>query len=104
MVRPAKLLGSGLALAIALALLGLRQDSVPAQDKKLPEKQKFNATTPDGVKLVGDFYPSPKGRNGPVIMLLHAVGRSDTKTTSAAKLPAGFHRGLAGKRIRGAYL
>jgi len=98
MMRPAKLLGLGLVLAIALAVLGLHQDSVPAQDKKLPEKQKFNATTADGVKLVGDFYPSPKGRNGPVIMLLHAIGRSDTKDTLSRKnFPLAFVEALQEK-------
>lgn len=66
-----------------------------AQDKKLPEKQKFNATTADGVKLVGEFYPSPKGRNGPVILLLHAVGRSETKDALSCKnFPPAIIEGL----------
>ncbi|MCS7166968.1 MAG: hypothetical protein RMI91_10060 [Gemmatales bacterium] len=75
---------TGAILAWALTYPG----SVPkgqAQERKLPEKRKFNATTADGVRLVGDFYPSPKGHNGPTIMLLHAIGRSATKDALSRK-------------------
>ncbi|MCS7161155.1 MAG: hypothetical protein RMJ19_11850 [Gemmatales bacterium] len=78
-----------LALAFLITVCSLSQPGSPgavqAQQQQLPQKQKFNAVTPDGVRLVGDFYPSPKGRNGPVIMLLHAIGRSATKDALSRK-------------------
>lgn len=100
MSRVTRLLAATVALGvITLGLSGMGSRSpVQAQAQKLPDKQKFNAVTPDGVRLVGDFYPSPKGRNGPVIMLLHAVGRSATKDALSRKnFPPAFIEELQSK-------
>jgi hypothetical protein len=57
--------------------------SAQAQDEKKPEdnakKQRFETITADGVRLVGDYYPSDKGKDAPTVMLLHAIGESRTK-------------------------
>jgi len=39
-------------------------------------KERFDTVTDDGVEIVGDYYPPPpaKGKNAPVVLLLHAVG------------------------------
>ncbi|GBD34979.1 hypothetical protein HRbin36_00083 [bacterium HR36] len=90
------------ALVVVGTMIAVQKPTQPvavhAQEQKLPEKQKFNATTPDGVRLAGDFYPSPKGRNGPVILLLHAVGRSATKEALSRKnFPPAFIQELQAK-------
>jgi hypothetical protein len=61
-------------------------------------KEKVEITTDDGVTLVGDWYPSDKGKNGPVLVLLHAIGpgRKDAKRQDWEKFPeklqkAGYH-------------
>jgi len=59
-----------LALGLAAALL------VPPGALAQEKKERFEATTADGVKLVGDFYPSEKGKRAPVVLLLHSVGQT----------------------------
>ena len=84
---------------LAVALLGLVTSVVPSQEANKPnaadeiKKESFEAITTDGVKLVGDFYPSKQGRNAPVVILLHAVGPGKTGAsrkdfgTGASSLP-----------------
>jgi len=59
-------------LLFALGFLLIRPLSIPAQEKEAKiEKARF--TTPDGVELIGSFYPSAK-KNAPVAIMLHAIG------------------------------
>ncbi len=61
-------------VAIGLVVLG----PVSASAQNAPMKDKFRAVTPDGVRLIGDFYP-PGGKNGvdsPCVILLHGKGGS----------------------------
>jgi pimeloyl-ACP methyl ester carboxylesterase len=80
------------ALSVA-ALLGLTVADAGGQftvekkeaEKKKIDKQRFEATTADGVKLVGDFYPPPpakgKATNAPCVILLHEVGLQTSKAS-----------------------
>jgi hypothetical protein len=73
-----------------MGLTSLGAAEASAQDaKKEVKKERFETTTIDGVKLVGDFYPSDKGRNAPCVILLHAVGlqRSGANRRDFGKFP-----------------
>jgi pimeloyl-ACP methyl ester carboxylesterase len=61
-------------------------------------KERVEIPTDDGVTLVGDWYPSDKGKSGPVIVLLHPIGpgKEGAKRQDWEKFPeklqkAGFH-------------
>jgi hypothetical protein len=54
----------------------------PKKDEGMEEKKaRFETVTDDGVKLIGDFYRSPKGKNAPVILLLHPIGPGKAATS-----------------------
>jgi hypothetical protein len=64
----------GLLLGLAL-LAGPPAGSARAEVK--PTKVQFD--TGDGVTLQGSFYPSPKGRDEPTVILLHKIGSDSHK-------------------------
>jgi pimeloyl-ACP methyl ester carboxylesterase len=72
--RPAAL-GRAVTLLAAAAVLALA-GRASAQAAK-PEDVSF--PTADGVELKGTYYPSSKGKNGPVAILLHKYGSDRTK-------------------------
>jgi hypothetical protein len=61
------------AVGCCVAVLLCFATNALAQEAK---KEKFETTTADGVKLVGDFYPvaPDKAKNAPVVLLLHSIG------------------------------
>jgi pimeloyl-ACP methyl ester carboxylesterase len=46
----------------------------PAAAEAQSDKQRVEILTDDSVILIGDWYPSGKGKNGPVVVLCHAIG------------------------------
>jgi len=65
---------SGPAVLVALVLF------VPtAASAQLPASKPAKFDTADGVEIKGRFYPSAKGKEGPAVMLLHAMGESCQK-------------------------
>jgi pimeloyl-ACP methyl ester carboxylesterase len=67
--------GRPLGLLLALALLPWIAGPARAADK--PQKVQFD--TGDGVTIQGSFYPSPKGRDEPTVILLHKIGSDSHK-------------------------
>ena len=65
---------------------GVAQGGVQ-DDSGVREKEPFAQTTDDGVELVGDFYPSNKGKNAPCVVLLHDVSRPNAKRQDWEKFP-----------------
>lgn len=61
-------LATSLLLGLALAWLA------PPCLAQQPKPRTASFKTKDGVELQGTFYPSPKGRDAHVVMLLHAIG------------------------------
>lgn len=69
-----------------------------AQAAQTPTKDRAEIVTDDGVTLIGDWYPCDKGKNGPCIVLLHAIGpgKDGAKRQDWEKFPeklqkAGYH-------------
>ncbi|HKI35642.1 MAG TPA: hypothetical protein VKA46_27550 [Gemmataceae bacterium] len=69
--------GRPLGLLLGLALLAVPQwgGSARAADKFT----KVTFDTVDGVTLQGTFYPSPKGKDEPTVLLLHKIGSDSHK-------------------------
>lgn len=59
-----------LTLALAWMWFSVGVDGASAQ----AIKERVEILTDDSVTLVGDWYPSGKGKNGPVVVLCHAIG------------------------------
>src|SRR5262252_1808860 len=67
---------SSLSLLLGLALIALLQTG-PARAADKFSKVTFD--TVDGVTLQGTFYPSPKGKDEPTVLLLHKIGSDSHK-------------------------
>jgi len=75
-----------LSLSLGLALIALSQTG-PARAADKFSKVTFD--TVDGVTLQGTFYPSPKGKDEPTVLMLHKIGSDSHKDgwdSLAAKL------------------
>jgi pimeloyl-ACP methyl ester carboxylesterase len=66
-----------LGLLFGLALVALPQASGTARAADKFSKVTFD--TVDGVTLQGTFYPSPKGKDAPTVLLLHKIGSDSHK-------------------------
>ncbi|MCS6976075.1 MAG: alpha/beta hydrolase [Gemmatales bacterium] len=74
-----------LVAALAIVILPLGPETASAQSIK----ERVEIPTDDSVMLVGDWYPSGKGKNGPVVVLCHAIGpgKEGAKRQDWEKLP-----------------
>jgi hypothetical protein len=66
-----------LGLLLGLALIALSQPGGAARAADRFSKVSFD--TVDGVTLQGTFYPSPKGKDEPTVLLLHRIGSDSHK-------------------------
>ena len=69
-MRPLSLSRLAVGLLLGLAWTWL----APSSHAQLPKPRAASFKTKDGVELQGTFYPSPKGRDAHVVMLLHGIG------------------------------
>jgi len=67
---------SSLSLVLGLALIALPQTGPARAADKL---SKVTFDTVDGVTLQGTFYPSPKGKDEPTVLMLHKIGSDSHK-------------------------
>jgi hypothetical protein len=65
-----------LALLLGLALFALSQ---PGGARAADKFSKVSFDTVDGVTIQGTFYPSPRGKDEPSVMLLHKIGSDSHK-------------------------
>jgi pimeloyl-ACP methyl ester carboxylesterase len=72
-----------------------KKDEPKKDDPGDDKKSRLDTTTDDGVRIIGDFYRSPRGRNAPVVLLLHPIGPG--KQTASRKDWDKFPEQLQGK-------
>ncbi len=91
------LLAAGVLLWSAGPAASQKPEAKPEKPKPPPDKKDFFATTPDGVKLVGDYYPPgdivparPK-RESPCVILLHSL-RQGASRKDFGTLPVELQR------------
>src|SRR4051794_12638312 len=65
-----------LALALAMALLGLAGQPIAAQKVKKDNSKKVPLTTCDGVELQASLWPNAGGKKDATVLLLHNFDRA----------------------------
>ncbi len=82
-------------VCVAFAGPAASQDKPAKPAPPPPEKRDFFATTPDGVKLVGDYYPPggdmKGGKQSPCVILLHSL-RTGASRKEFGDLPVALQK------------